>query len=177
MVAAIAVRPNTGTITASGWTLVRRTDNATGNANSLAIYYKVAGASEPTSYSFTFSTSTGAAGGIAAFSGVDTTNPIDVDGGQNTASGLTLAAPTVTTRFANDMIITTHAFSSSATFTPPSGMTEAFDVASGVIGSGGESIEGNYQAQAAVGLSGVRTATASNDADTGNAHTLALKPQ
>ncbi len=177
MIAAIAVRPNTATITATGWTLVRRTDNSTGNANSLAIYYKVAGASEPTSYAFTFSTSAGAAGGIASFVGVDTTAPIDIDAGQNMASGLSFAAPSVTTRYVNDMIVTTHAFSSAATFTPPSGMTEAFDVASAAIGSGGESIEGNYQVQAAIGATGSRTATASNDADTGNAHTLALKPK
>ena len=175
MVATVAVRPNTAAITASGWTLVRRLDNASGNANSLAVYYKVAGSSEPSSYSFSFSTSTGAAGGIASFINVDTTNPIDVDAGQNTASGLSLAAPSVTTRYTNDMIVTSHAFASSATFTAPSGMTEAIDVASTAIGATGESIEANYQLQAAIGATGTRTATASNDADTGNAHTLALK--
>ncbi len=175
MLATIAIRPNTATITASGWTLVRRMDNASGNGNSLAVYYKVAGASEPGSYSFTFSTSTGAAGGIATFIGIDTTNPVDVDAGQNTASSLSLASPSVTTRYANDMIVTSYAFASSATFTPPSGMTEAFDVASTSTGSTGESIESNYQLQSAIGATGTRTATASNDADTGNAHTLALK--
>ncbi len=175
MVATIAVRPDTTTITASGWTLVRRMDNSSGNANSLAVYYKVAGGSEPTNYSFSFSTSTGAAGGIASIIGIDTANPIDGDAGENTPSSLDHAAPSVTTRYANDMVVTSHAFASSATFTPPSGMTEAFDVASRSIGATGESIEGNYQLQAAIGAIGVRTATASNDADTGNAHTLALK--
>ncbi len=48
MVASISVRPNTATITApSGWTLVRRLDNTNTTANSLAVYYKVAGSSEP----------------------------------------------------------------------------------------------------------------------------------
>ncbi len=175
MVTTIAVRPGTATITASGWTLIRRMDNSSGNSNSLAVYYKVAGSSEPTSYSFSFSTSTGAAGGIASFIGIDTANPVDTDAGQNTSSSLTHAAPSVTTRYANDMVVTSHAFASSATFIPPSGMTEAFDVASISIGSTGESIEGNYQLQSAIGATGTRTATASNDADTGNAHTLALK--
>ena len=74
------------------------------------------------------------------------------------------------------MIVTSHAFASSATFTPPSGMTEAFEIASEAIpSSGGECMEGNYQLQAAIGSTGSKTATASNDADVGNAHTLALK--
>ena len=73
MVASIAVRPNTATITApSGWTLVRRTDNTNSNPNSLATYYKVAGSSEPTSYTWTLGSSAGAAGGIQSFSGVNT---------------------------------------------------------------------------------------------------------
>src|SRR5262245_16047512 len=48
MVASITVRPNTVTITApAGWTLVRRVNQTTGNAQSLAVYYRVAGAAEP----------------------------------------------------------------------------------------------------------------------------------
>lgn len=58
---------------------------------------KTAGNSEPASYAWVFSTSTGSAGGILAFSGVDTANPIDVEDGGTTANGLTHAAPSVTT--------------------------------------------------------------------------------
>ena len=125
---------------------------------------------------WTFGTSTGAAGGIASFSGVDTANPIDVEAGQNTSNGLNLTAPSVTTRFVNAMIVTSHAFSSRATFTSPTGMTEAVDRASGSVpDSSGESIQVNYRLQASVGATGTKTATASNDADVGNAHTLALR--
>ena len=178
MIASIAVRPNTAAITVpAGWTPVRRIDNANANANSLAVYYKVAGASEPANYTWTFSTSTGSAGGIHTFSGVDTGNPIDVEGGQNTASGLTHATPGVTTTVTNTMLVTSHAFSSSATWTPPGGMTEAFDVASETVpNAAGISIEGNYVTQAAAGATGTKTATASNDVDVGNTHILALKP-
>ena len=110
MIASISVRPNTATITApSGWTLVRRVNNSNSTANSLAIYDKVAGGSEPASYSWTFSTSTGAAGGIQTFSGVDTVNPIDVEAGQTTTSGTTHTAPSVTTTVANTMLVTSHA--------------------------------------------------------------------
>ena len=85
MVAAIAVRPNTAVITPpAGWALVRRMDNAAGSANSLAIYRKVGDASEPASYSWTFSASTGSAGGIRSFAGVDLTIPIDVENGAST---------------------------------------------------------------------------------------------
>ena len=177
MVASIAVRPSSATITTpSGWTLVRRMNNTGNTADSLVVYDKVAGANEPTSYSWTFSTSTGAVGGIQSFSRIDTVNPIDQEAGGNTSNSVNLAAPTVTTQFANDMLVTSHAFSSSATLTPPAGMTEAFDVASDTIPApNGESIEGNYQLLAAAGATGMRTATASNHADRGNAHTLALK--
>ena len=132
MVASIAIRPSTAVITPpAGWALVRRMDN--GASNSLAIYGKVATASEPASYSWTFSASTGSAGGIRSFSGVDMTTPLDVENGAATASSLNHAAPSVTTTSANDMIVTSHSFASSATWTTPAGMTEAFDVASNAV--------------------------------------------
>ena len=57
MIAAIAVRPETDTITApAGWTLLNRYDNTNANQNSLAIYYKVAGGAEPANYTWSFST-------------------------------------------------------------------------------------------------------------------------
>lgn len=178
MIASIAVRPDTAAITEpANWTLVRRVDNANPNANSLAVYYKVAGASEPADYTWTFSASTGSAGGIQSFLGVDQGNPINVDSGQNTASGLTHATPSVNTTATNTMLVTSHDFTSSATWTPPAGMTEAFDVASETVpAAAGISIEGNYVIQAAADATGAKTATAGNDADVGNAHILALKP-
>ena len=179
MVASVAVRPSSVVITApAGWTLVRDLDNTStsGNSSSLAVYYKVAGTSEPASYNWTFNTSAGAAGGIQSFSGVDALNPIDVEAGQNKSAALLITAPSVTTRYANDMIVTSHEIASLVGFTPPSGMTEAFDAMSGTVrGAVGVSVEGNYRLQKTVGATGTATATASNDADTGNADTLALK--
>ena len=131
---------------------------------------------EPASYSWTLSASTGSAGGIQSFAGVDLTNPIDVENGASTASALTHAAPSVTTTSANDLIITAHAFASSATWTPPAGMTEAFDVATNAVPNNlGMSVVGSYAVQAAIGATGAKTATASNDADTGNTYTMALR--
>jgi len=176
MIASVGVRPNTANITApAGWTLLRRTDNANTTAHSLAIYYKAAGAAEPASYSWTFDTSTGAAGGIASFSGVDTDNPIDVDAGQNTVAALTHTAPSITTTKSNTMIVAAFAMSSAATWTPPGGTTEAVD-ASSIVSGNGEAVEMAYVAQASIGASGTFTATASTDPDVGNTETLALVP-
>ena len=177
LIASVAVRPDTAVVTPpAGWSVVRRIDQTTGSRNSLIIYGKAATASEPASYSWTFDTSTGSAGGIQGFAGVDLANALDIDLGAATASGLTHAAPSVTTTSANDVIITTHAFSSGATWSTPTGMTEAFDVSSNTVPDAlGISVQGSYVMQAAAGASGAKSATASNDADTGTTHTLALR--
>ncbi|HEV7365733.1 MAG TPA: autotransporter-associated beta strand repeat-containing protein, partial [Gemmatimonadales bacterium] len=176
MIAAIAVRPNTATITApGGWTLIRRTDQTLTNPGSQATYRKVAGAAEPASYTWSFSASTGSAGGIMTFYGVNTAAPVDVENGQATASGLLHAAPSVTTTKSYDMIVTTHSFTSSATWTPPVGMTEAADVASDATPNAvGIALEMNYVVQLAAGATGAKTATAANDVDVGVAQTVAL---
>src|SRR5205809_189762 len=107
MIASIAVGPSTATITAPGWTLVRRTDNASGTSNSLAVYSKLAGAAEPASYDWTFSAGhTGAAGGIQAFSGADPAT--DAEDGQTTTSRTSHAPPSVNTTLSNTMIITSN---------------------------------------------------------------------
>ena len=176
MIAAIAVRPNTATITApAGWTLIRRTNNANTNMSSQATYRKVAGAAEPASYSWTFNTTTGSAGGIATFYGVNSTTPVDVENGQTTPSGTTHTAPSVTTTKAYDMVVTTHSYTSATTWTPPAGMTEAVDISSDPVPNAvGMSLELNYVVQPAAGATGAKTATGANDADVGVAQTLAL---
>src|SRR5437879_8948581 len=80
MIATIAVRPNTATITApAGWTpVLPRVDNSAGT-ESLAIYRRTADASDSSVTDYLWSTSgaTFAMGTIQSFSGVDTANPID----------------------------------------------------------------------------------------------------
>src|SRR5260370_15690312 len=124
MAARTPAGPTTGrTAPPAGWGLVRRMDNASGTPNSLAVYNKLAGAAEPASYDWTFSAGgTGAAGGIQAFSGADPT--IEVENGQNTASGTSSATPSVTTALINTMIITSHGIGSASTWPPPSGIAE-----------------------------------------------------
>ncbi len=183
MVAAVAVYASLPTITApAGWTLVRRMDGSAFLCDrALAVYWKAAGASEPASYAWTLSASTdGSGGGILSFSGVDTTTPLDTENGLATPcspSCTTTDAPSITTSFANTMVVSAHTICSSATWTPPSGMTEAYDVATLTPPTAsGMSIEGNFQKQAAAGATGTKAATPSNDPDAGAAHILALRP-
>jgi hypothetical protein len=171
------VQPAPVTLTPpAGWTLVNRSDNTNANANSLAVYSKVA-ASEPANYTWGISGATGGVGGIQSFVGVDTSSPIDVQNGQNTASGLAHATPSVTTTVADTMLVTSHAFASAATWTSPAGMTQGFTASSiATPNTNGISIQCNYVIQATAAATGAKSATAANDADVGNAHILALRP-
>ncbi len=177
MLAAIAVSPSSSLITApSGWSLVSRRDQSSGGTQSLAIYVKVAG-TEPSTYSWSFPNSSGSAGGIQTFTGVDTNNPIDVYSTSATASSATHTAPSVTPRIPRTMLVTWHAFNSAATWTPPSGMTEAVDkMSESATGSSGVSLEGNYLFESSSAATGTKSAVASNNADVGNTGSLALRP-
>jgi hypothetical protein len=168
MIASITVGTSTATITPpSGWTPVRRTDNATGTSNSLAVYSKLATGSEAASYTWTLSSgNTGAAGSIQAFSGADPA--IDVENGQTTLSGTLHTTPSVATAFSNTMLVTSHSVGATSAWTPPSGMTEAVD-----IQGGSQALETSYAPQAAP-WSGAKTATSSGTG-TGNAHILVLR--
>jgi RHS repeat-associated protein len=178
LIASLGVTPSTVAIVApSGWTLVRRMDNAGPIANTLAVYYKVASASEPASYAWGVSGSGFTVGGVQAFTGIDTTAPIESENGQATASATTHATPSLTTSMANAMVVTSHAFASARTWTPPSGMTESFDQPSGANNATGMSIEGARVVQAVAGATGVKTATSAGNADAGNTHILVLKPR
>jgi uncharacterized repeat protein (TIGR01451 family) len=176
MIAAVAVRPSGATITApAGWTLIRRTNQGATNSQAQATYRKVVAAGEPANYTWTLpNTHTGAAGGIMAFYGVNAAAPVDVENGQLNGSGLNVIAPSVTTTRAYDMIVTTHSISSSTTFTPPGGMTEAVDIASEAGGALGITLEMNYVIQPAAGATGAKTAVAAAGAGVRVGHTVAL---
>lgn len=178
MLASVAVVKNTSTvITPAGWTLVQSSNQTNGNTSRLYTYYKVAGGSEPASYIWTFSgANIGAVAGVASFTGVDTASPIDVSASQTTAKSTSHTAVSITTTVAGDMLVTIHEFTSSRNWTSPGGMTEVIDSYSRTGTSGnGISLEMNYEARPAVGATGLRTATASGNADYGATHSIALK--
>lgn len=158
----------------SGWTLLDRKDN--GTAVSQAIYYKVATSSEPTSYTWTLSASGRFAGGITAFRGADTGSPIDGYGGQVNASSTTVTAPTVTTRYANDMIVMLAGYNGSEkTFSGPSGFTQTY-IQNANAGPNGTTAYTARNLQAAIGSTGALKAVAGDTkAQLNIGHTIALK--
>jgi Spherulation-specific family 4 len=111
----------------SGWNLIRRDDN--GITVSSALYYHVFGASEPSSYTWTFNATRAISGGIADFSGVNTTTPVDGMSGA-AGSGATMTAPSVTTNTMSDMLVYFGATGNVANISAPSGMTRQWSVSS-----------------------------------------------
>jgi len=97
MIAQVTVRGGTGTtLTApAGWSLVRRDNKARQIAEGIYVHV-VTAASEPSSYTWNFTAGNDAAGGIAAYTGVNTAAPIDVRGGQGNAASTSITAPSVT---------------------------------------------------------------------------------
>ena len=110
------------------------------------------------------------------FYGIDTATPVNVENGRETVLALTLDTPSVTKTVNNTILVTAHSLSSSAAWTPPVGMTEAVDVSSDAVPLvTGISLELSYVNQSSAGPTGTKTATASNDADSGVAQILALQ--
>jgi Bacterial Ig-like domain len=95
-------------------------------------YYKVAGSSDPAGYGWTLASSVTSGAGIARYSGVNTSTPLDAPA--SSASGAAASAPTipgVTTATAGAMLVGCMAMNSSSTtntISSPSGMTEAWDI-------------------------------------------------
>ncbi|GAB3248876.1 DUF6701 domain-containing protein [Chitinimonas naiadis] len=78
LIAQIAASKASETITApAGWTAIRSNSQTLLSAGmTQAIFYRVAGASEPASYSFSLSSATWVAGSMITFRGVDNSSPI-----------------------------------------------------------------------------------------------------
>jgi hypothetical protein len=137
----------------AGWTLIRRDD--IGASGGQAVYWKMAGASEPASYSFSLGGTQRASGGIVAYSGVDNSSPIDASSGQVSGGPSTfITAPSATTTAPGAMVVGFFGSSAVTTITPPTGMTERFDTA-----STGTTTEAASVTQAAAGSTGTKTAT------------------
>src|SRR5256712_2839668 len=168
----------------NGWTLVLRIDN--GTSASMAIYWKAADSNESgrvcesyngAGYDWAFTPTSGTktmVGSISAYSGVNTTTPIDVENGLATASSTTHSTPSITTTVANAMVVASFAVNNSnATtnqWTQPAGMTERIDRGPT------PAIESAELLQASSGATGVKTATAVRSGG-GAAHIPAPNPR
>src|SRR5216683_2221439 len=104
MIANISINGGSAATTTApaGWTQILRTDNDTNV--SLISYSKIAGASEPTSYTWAVDHQTTMEGAITPYSGIDATNPIDTSAG-NTGFGTSATTTSVTTTAANEEVV------------------------------------------------------------------------
>ena len=197
MIASIGIRPCSnvpaGACTVAvtppaGWTLVRGVDQTSGGGTGgegdrLFVYQRIATATEPATYTWTFTGppgNAGAAGSIATFQGVDVSSPIVAEAGQATASSLSHDAPGIDTGIvANTMLVATFTANASGSWTPPGTMTEMQDLSSSAApNTVGLTLATAMEFRAATGVTGTRTATfsASPGATTGATHLLALRP-
>lgn len=172
MIAVICVNVETTAITApSGWTLIRSL-NTTFTARS-SVYYKRA-SGESGSYTWTFDSSQRSTGAISVFVGVKNySSPINVESGQMTTGGTGNAvSPTVTTTVPNTMLVWSGADDSSlsATWTPPSGMTESAD------SNSAQSCGMAYVIQSLPEATGTKTGVCTNTTDAKAAFIVALEP-
>ena len=143
------------TITApTGWT--RGTSTAPNSASKVATYTKVAGASEPSGYTFSFSASAEHAGTVAAYAGADTANPVHVVAAQVNADAESIRCPSVTSSLAGAMLICTGGATNGFTFAYPAGMTERAEVRSGTTDTDRAVAVGD-EPRPAVGATGTRT--------------------
>ncbi|HYE95062.1 MAG TPA: hypothetical protein VD962_02535, partial [Rubricoccaceae bacterium] len=174
LMAVIRTRIGAGWNVPSGWTqLMIHTSGGT-----QVVFYKFAGSSEPTSYTFTATGPHRMAGGIVAYSGVHSATPIDVYNGA-TGNSTSMAAPSLTTTSANTMLVAFYGINNNVAFTQPASMSLRFSqqtVDSGDfdhqvrVGASDETFGGP-------GATGTRTATTTSPSgNTWVAQMVALNP-
>ena len=157
----------------SGWSKVLEIDD--GTADSLAIYSKVATASEPASYTWVLTNSNHTAVAITAFRGVDTAGLVNVSASQANAASTSYTATSVTTTVAQAMLVAFYsAIDGNGTINASTGMTQAFTAATG-SGPNGVVIGSSYAPQGSAGASGTKV-SASNTSLQNLGALVALKP-
>ncbi len=146
------------TLTApSGWAFVR--SDTSGTTLRQAIYVHVAQASEPATYTWSFSASLAAGGVVSAYAGINATAPVDSTSGRVNASSTSIATNALSTTAADAAIVGFFGTATNASITPPTGMTEEGEVANS--GKQKAALESADLLQPLIGSTGVRTATAS----------------
>lgn len=171
MVAHVVVRTAGNTITPpSGWSLVLRKDSS--GSISTATYWKLAGSSEPSSYSWALGTSGEASGGIASYTGVNTISPIDASNAQYNSGTSNVTNAGVTTFNANDMVVYAVGITTSTTVNVPSGFTQEWTGTS----STSTTSEMSDKLFATAGTTGAISGSHNGGANSNITHLVALKP-
>jgi hypothetical protein len=132
MIAQVTVRGGAATtLTApAGWSLVRRDNDSSGQIAEGIYVRVVTAAAEPASYTWTFPAGNDAAGGIAAYIGVNTAAPIDVSNGQGNAASTNITAPSVTIPAGHnaDRLLALFAIPDSSAMTLPAAITKRWSL-------------------------------------------------
>ena len=162
LVATIATNADALTLQASntGWTVVR--DDLLSSAVRQAVFVRVVGQTDPSSYQWTVGNSgRRITGGITAFSGVHRDDPVDVHGVKLNGGGTGVEAPSINTTVANTMLVQIVTVNAGGTVTAPAGMTEVWEAQS-PAGDPSRSVLSSSSAalQANAGTTGTRIATA-----------------
>ncbi|WP_240359718.1 cell wall anchor protein [Pyxidicoccus trucidator] len=162
----------------AGWTLLRSDQSSTQLKS--WVFYKVATASEPSSYEFGISLASNLAGSIDAFSGVDPVSPIDTHSGQKNGTTSAFDAPLITTTSGNGLVvwfgsqIWAGSTCPASPIAPPSGFTESFDTCL-VSSSAGLLYDAAWKALGAAGVQPAFNGT-SPYAQTNTTQVVALRP-
>ena len=156
----------------AGWLAIR--SNANGTAMKQAMYYRFMTAAEADTYTWTFSRSKPAAGGIVAYSGVATINPILASSGRAASSSAPLTAPSIDVTVDGALLVAAFGVRTASTIDPPASMTERLDVAAtgGTLGATSEIAD---EVQPVAGASGDRVATVASPS-LGVGQLVALRP-
>ena len=156
LVAHIA-RVGNATITMpTDWIAAGGTNN--GNSIRQATYYRVAGTSEPGSYTWTWTGTQPAAGGMSAYYGVKASAPLDAVGTATTANNTTTVTAASITTAANDaLVLAFFSSNTNSTYSTATGMSERYEIGT----TGAASVATDDMTQFAAGPTGSKTSSAS----------------
>ena len=176
MLAQVSIRNNSAITKPSGWTQIGNL-RTSGAGIEQALYYRVADATDTSgkTYQWSWTGSVDAAGGLLAYSGVDTTDPFDGTPTDNANTSLTATATGLTTTQNNDMLVPLYSTVNNVTLTQNTGesMTQEYTAISG--SSGRDRVTGSDGTLASPGASGNKTAAISASG-AWVAHLAALEP-
>ncbi|HKF77014.1 MAG TPA: hypothetical protein VKF59_12780, partial [Candidatus Dormibacteraeota bacterium] len=170
LLAALEVDEDPATVSGpAGWTLLLDTPGAQGTASAFhaQVWYRVAGSSEPGSYTWSVSGSPWVDIGVLDYANVNVASPIDVSAGRYAGATASPSTSAVTTAAANEMVVALFVNFNSGTWSAGSGMTKRYDF---------DSNEAQDALQAAAGTTGARTATNSSSGPT-TAQIVAIRGQ
>jgi hypothetical protein len=145
----------------TGWTLV--TQKAHGQAALLQVYVHVANSTDANrTYSWTTNVWVGAACSLAAFSGVNTSSPIDQSASQdNTSASATYSTPQFTTSSSGDLLVAAYAGYSlnsppATSWSTPTGMSQRVNRSNGGL----LALSNDDKSQTSAGATGTFSSTA-----------------